>query len=287
MMSKMIQKVYGYTGYFQIYNVPFKYLPLFDYSEKSDLYQAGGINSGVTTIFDYLREHQIPFHLSDWRASETVNLQACRAALEKGQISFAYLYLANLDGILHQHGLQKGAAAEKVQWYERELSDLIKIAQRNYQDLHLYVFSDHGMTEISEECDLMLQIDRLGLKFGVDYVAMYDSTMARFWFLRDRARARIVEVLKKESRGRILNDSELNQYGCYFADHRYGELFFLLNPGVLLCPSFMGETRLAGMHGFEPKHPDSLAMFATNQNLIDPPQQLQDLYQLMLKAATS
>ena len=36
-MSKFIAKWYGYTGYFQIYNMPFTRLPLFDYSEKRDL----------------------------------------------------------------------------------------------------------------------------------------------------------------------------------------------------------------------------------------------------------
>ena len=47
LMSSAIRRYYGYTGYFQIYNMPFRYLPLFDYSEKRDIYQPNGINSGV------------------------------------------------------------------------------------------------------------------------------------------------------------------------------------------------------------------------------------------------
>ena len=70
LLSKCLQRYYGYTGYFQLYNMPLRHLPLFDYSEKRDIYEPGGMNTGVPTIFDILRDRHIPFHVSDWRASE-------------------------------------------------------------------------------------------------------------------------------------------------------------------------------------------------------------------------
>ena len=54
-----------------------------------------------------------------------------------------------------------------------------------------------------------------------------------------------------------------------------------MKPGVLLCPSFMGETHLAGMHGYSPDDKDSVASFATNVTLAARPQRLDDLYALM------
>ncbi|MEE9182436.1 MAG: hypothetical protein V3U33_07725, partial [candidate division NC10 bacterium] len=45
-LSKLVQKWLGYTGYFQLYNVPFRYVHLFDYCEKGDLFKPGGLNSG-------------------------------------------------------------------------------------------------------------------------------------------------------------------------------------------------------------------------------------------------
>lgn len=283
MMSKVIQRYHGYTGYFQIYNVPFRYLPLFDYSERRDIYQPGGINGGVPTVFDHLRERGLPFHLSDWRGNEGRNLEALEAALEEGKIGFAYLYLAALDAILHAHGSRSSAVDEKIRWYDRKLRSVIRLAQKKYDAVHVHIFSDHGMTDVTEDCDLMARIDRLGLRFGADYAAMYDSTMARFWFLNDSARKKVVDALKAEPRGQILSEEQLAEYGCDFGDRRYGELFFLVNPGVLICPSFMGETPLAGMHGYEPDHRDSLAMFVSNV-IPDPmPGRLDDLYGLMLK----
>jgi hypothetical protein len=42
----------------------------------------------------------------------------------------------------------------------------------------------------------------------------------------------------------------------------------------------MGETRLAGMHGYDPLHEDSVAMFASNVATAAPTD-LRDLYGLM------
>ncbi|OGG44597.1 MAG: hypothetical protein A3F84_05560 [Candidatus Handelsmanbacteria bacterium RIFCSPLOWO2_12_FULL_64_10] len=282
-MSRVIRRRYGYTGYFQIYNVPFRYLPLFDYSEKRDIYQPGGINGGVPTIFDHLRGQNIPFYLSDWREKEGDNLASIEATLKEGEVVFAYLYLASMDAVLHAHGARSPAVEEKIRWYDRRLRSVIRLAQTSYDAVHVYIFSDHGMTDVTDCCDLVAQIDRLGLRFGVDYAAIYDSTMARFWFLKGPARERVVEALRAEPRGEILSEERLAGYGCDFADRGYGELFFLMNPGVLICPSFMGEVPLAGMHGYEPHHKDSLAMFASNV-IPDPmPRRLDYLHGLMLR----
>lgn len=112
-MSRIIKRYYGYTGYFQIYNMPFRYLPLFDYSEKRDIYEKGGINSGCPTIFDYLRDHGIPFYLSDWRAAEERNIASMQAQLQTGKIRFAYLYMAAMDAILHAHGTNSEKVAKR------------------------------------------------------------------------------------------------------------------------------------------------------------------------------
>ena len=284
MISKMVQRAYGYTGYFQIYNVPFRYLPLFDYSEKRDLYQPGGINSGAPTIFDLLRREKTPFHLSDWRLSEARNLASLAEDLSRGSITFAYLYLAAFDGLLHAEGTNSPRIAEKIAWYDQELRQIKNIAEKNYDGVRICIFSDHGMTDTLESCDIRPVIENAGLKFGVDYTAMYDSTMARFWFSSDGARRRVTAALASEARGHILSDDELRHYGCDFPDRRYGQLFFLMNPGMLLCPSFMGETPLAGMHGYAPEDKDSMAMFASNVEPAKRPQRLDDIFGLMESA---
>lgn len=281
-LSRVLQRLYGFTGYFQIYNMPFRYLPLFDYSEKRDIYFPGGINGGCPVIFDALRERRIPFYLSDWRLREEENIQRLNGAIQQGEIPFAYLYLAAMDAILHQYGTDSEKVREKIDGYDRQLRAIVDLAQRHYETVRVCVFSDHGMTDTVDTCDLMAAIQQLDLKFGDDYAAVYDSTMARFWFFSGRARELIAAVLHEEKRGEILSLETLRDYGCDFPHQKYGELIFSMNPGVLLCPSFMGETRLNGMHGYDPYHKDSLAMFAANYAPDPAPNRLDNLYGLMM-----
>ena len=285
LISSALRRYCGYTGYFQLYDMPFEYLHLFEHTEPRDLFAPGGINTGAPTIFDHLRGQQIPFFLSDWRASEVANLKALKRALCRGHAAFAYLYLAGMDAVLHAKGTQHRSVSDKVEWYDTELRQVLAAAAEHYDSVRLYVFSDHGMTDTTEDCDLMSRIASLGLDFGVDYAAAYDGTMARFWFLNGRARDRIAGALQEEALGRILSEEEMRDYGCDFPTNRYGDAVFLLNPGILLCPSFMSRTHLVGMHGYDPAHKDSTAMFACGAEPVSMPRRLDDMYGLMRSEA--
>jgi len=281
-LSRFLKRFYGYTGYFQIYGMPFDKIRYFDYSEKRDIYEPGGINGGQPVIFDWLREKKIPFYKSDWRAPEETNLAVLEEAIDEGEIRFAYLYMAAMDAILHQYGAASEQGAAKIRWYEEQIRRVLDRAHQNYDEVHIYLFSDHGMTDTIDVCPLIERVDALGLRFGTDYAAVYDSTMARFWFLSDRAREAIPEALRAEPKGRILTEKDLHRFGCDFSDRKYGDLFFLMNPGVLLCPSYMSEAYIAAMHGYTPEDKDSTAMFASNVVPDPMPKRLDDLYGLMV-----
>ena len=203
-ISRAVGSALGYTGYFQLYNVPFRHLPLFDYSEKRDIYQPGGIISGSPTIFDCLRDHGVPFHLSNWRRSEADNMAALEHDVDRGDIRFAYLYLASLDGIMHDQGPGSDRVDEHLAWYEERLRQILTLAGRRYGDVSITVFSDHGMAKVGESYNIVSRVDRLGFELGRHYVAMYDSTMARFWFMDDRAEQQIRTLLEADEKGRIL-----------------------------------------------------------------------------------
>ncbi len=280
-ISRFYKKYLGYTGYFQLYNMPFRTLHLYDYTEKNDIYEKGGINSGAHSIFDRLRQQRIPYFLADWRASEEKNIKALHNRIEQGEIRFAYLYLAAMDATLHKYGTKSPKIADKIAWYNAQLHEILQKAAGLYDEVCFYAFSDHGMTDVNGSCDLMKLINSLPLKQNRDYAVVYDSTMARFWFLRNGARDVICNALAGCEHGRILSAATLHDWGCDFADQRYGQLFFLMNPGILLNPSYMGETMLAGMHGYDPDDRDSTASFLANREIKDPPRRLDDLFGLM------
>lgn len=282
-ISKTMKRVHGYTGYFQLYNMPFRYLHLFDYAEKRDIWQPGGINGGHEIVFEQLRRAGVSMHVSDWNLKEGDRIQNFRRALEEQAPDFAFLYLGALDAVLHHYGTTSDKVAEMLQTYEMQLRALVDLARRSYEDVSMFVFSDHGMTDVTDTCGLMGRINRLGLRFGQDYAAAYDSTMARFWFLNDRARTTILKALAAENRGQVVTEAQLAEWGCDFTDRKYGHTFFLLRPGVLLIPSHMGERPVAGMHGYDPSHSTSTAAFLTNVEDVALPRRLDNLYDLMVE----
>ena len=68
-ISKLVAKYLGYTGYFSLYGVPFEQLPYFDYCEKNDIFAKNGL-SPVKNLCDVLEESGLNFHISDWRKSD-------------------------------------------------------------------------------------------------------------------------------------------------------------------------------------------------------------------------
>ncbi|MCC6650464.1 MAG: hypothetical protein IT348_04880, partial [Candidatus Eisenbacteria bacterium] len=57
----------------------------------------------------------------------------------------------------------------------------------------------------------------------------------------------------------------------------YGDDIFLLRPGALLVPSFMGSRPVAAMHGYDAGHPDMTALLASNRPLPEGVRHLADL----------
>ncbi len=283
-LSKLFARRLGYQGYFQLYNVPFEHIDEFDYCEKKDLFKAGGINKG-DSIFDRLDKEGVPYHVSDWRASEDANVASLSAAITTRSIQFAFLYMADLDGLLHQVGKDSSEVDEKLRAYETRLRGIIDTGKANYDDVRIFVCSDHGMATVHTHIDVMEHIEALPLCFGEDYLATYDSTMARFWFNTPAARETVTAALARIPQGRVLTREDLSELGCRFDGDQYGELIFLVDPGVIIVPSHMGTKPIAGMHGYHPDDADSDAALLSN---VPPPVQAEcitDIFHIMTAEA--
>ena len=279
-LSRLVKKRLGWTGYFQLYNMPLQHLDKFNYCEQRDLFEDRGLNRG-SQIFEQLKQMNISFHVSDWRRPEADNLQYLKRDLIQCQPRFAFLYMADMDGLLHKVGKDSPAVDVKLAWYEEEIRKVEAIARTRYEHLDIFVFSDHGMATVTRSIDVMTAIDGLGFEFGTDYLAAYDSTMARFWFYNDKVRRAVTEYLGETRFGRIIEDDELSELGCKFDGQQYGQLIYLLEPGCIICPSHMGTKPVTGMHGYHPDDKDSDAVLLSSKLPSTHPQGITDLFQLM------
>ena len=261
-------------------------LPWFNWTEKRDIYARGGIG-GARSFFDLLAErgvsHRVFTH-HEFRDREIV----ARAAeeLADGRYNVLFLYLSELDMFLHGqcHNREEWSAA--LARYETDLRRLFESALRRDERATLAVFSDHGMTPVRHHQAVAGEIRGLGLRMPGDYLAVYDSTMARFWFFSDRARQAITARLETMAGGRILSDEELRRLGVFFPDRRHGELIYLLDPGRLLVDSDFhnGGWKPAGMHGYHPDDPDSDGVFLTNAEPSTPVRQVADVHAFLLQS---
>lgn len=283
-LSKAIARLHGFTGYFQLYNVPFDRLPYLNYAEKRRIWEPGGLPGGES-IFDRFAQANINYHIDDSGSEDARKLERAQALVQQGQIRVAYLLLGKLDGLMHGCGPNSPAVSELLSWYDGRIRELLETAKQHYDEVDWIVFSDHGMHQVSAHCDLKAQVEALGLDYGKDYVAVYDSTMARFWFLNEQARGRIRDLLEAIPIGTVMSDEELRGFGCYFSDHKYGECIFLMRPGIMLAPSDMGRRQIQGMHGFHPHDADSWAAAISARPLPENVSQIHHLFHVLTASA--
>lgn len=282
LLKEMGRRVLGLGSQFECCVQP-TLLPYFNYVEKRSIYEREGI-SGARSIFDQLAEKGIPYRAYSYHHwSDKEVLRRAKQDLETTEVNFFFVYLSELDMFLHTYCNDAERLGEKLAWYERELRNLFAQASEIDPGAQLTVFSDHGMTPVRHHFDLVAEIEKSGYRMPGDYLAVYDSTMARFWFFNERARQDILNRLGALSSGRIVPDAELQQLGVFFADRRYGEVIFLMNPGWLLARSdFNGRGWMpAGMHGYHPEDSYSDGVFLSNQGPPAVAPCIADVYQCM------
>jgi hypothetical protein len=255
-------------------------LPWFNWIEKKNIYEPGGI-TGAPSIFDELSRAGVPYKVYSYHHQKDAEiLETAKKDVEQGKLQFFFLYLCEMDMFLHFHCTEEQKWVARLQWYEEKLRELFDSALQKDPGASLTVLSDHGMAPVTTKYDLLGDIEKLGLVMPQDYLAVYDSTMARFWFFTERARTAITASLKTQHCGKILTSDELKAFGVHFEDGRFGELIFLLNPGTLLTRSdFNGSGwNPAGMHGYHPADKYSDAIYLSNRELKHPVHHLHDIH---------
>ena len=285
-MKELGRRVLGMGPLFECSVSP-RILPRFNYVEKRNIYDRGGI-AGSPSIFDRLAQRGIAHRVYSYHhLTDASILDQAIGDIRSRTASFFFLYLSEMDMFLHMHCNQPEEIEKRLRSYDAGLRKVFKAAREVDPEATMTVISDHGMTPVQHHYDLVKEVDALGLKMPDDYLAVYDSTMARFWFFNDGARKSVHDRLNSLPCGRILPDDELRRLGVLFADRRFGELIFLLHPGWLVSRSdFNGRGWMPnGMHGYHPQDPWSDAIFLSSSQPPVSVHTIADVYPCMESAA--
>ena len=222
-LSRYVAKSKGYTGYFQLYSVPFRYLPWLDYTGEKRHLRARRNHRRTSLDLRDMESLRQAWNRSDWRNGDDKNYAEAEQLIAKGEVELVYLFTAGLDAVMHRYGPWSPEARSAIQGFEGRIEQLMALAESKYSDVRLAIFSDHGMAEVQQTSDLRLRCERLPLKYGTDYVAVWDSTMARFWFKNnDKAKQTITDLLHSATEGQIVPPDTLQKWRCDFPDHAYG-----------------------------------------------------------------
>jgi hypothetical protein len=255
-------------------------LPYFNFSERRDIYAPKGI-ANAPSLFDELEREGRSYRVYTYhQCSDAEILRRARRDIAESEATLFFLYLCEVDGFLHMHCKEPEAIDQKLQWYDEQLREVFDVARKRDSEASLMVCSDHGMTPVTRHADLAGEVTKLGLRMPQDYLAVYDSTMARFWFFNDVARERVTARMQSLPCGSVLSRQELDKFGLHFPDDRYGELIFLLNPGWIVAESdFNGKGWFPeGMHGYHPDDSYSDAIFLSSEKPSQPMRTIADVY---------
>jgi predicted AlkP superfamily pyrophosphatase or phosphodiesterase len=268
------------SGYFSLYEVPTRLLPRFDLVEPRNIFEPGAIRRG-TTIFDEVAESGATSLVRDWRTPEVEALQEFEAVLGAGSIDWGLVYLPGLDGLLHSEGSGGEGVARHLDWYEGWVRRLKESAAKGAGEVHLYLFSDHGMSNVRRGLDVISPVERTFGRNGDRYLAFYDSTMVRVWADEPGLGDEMAGFLRGLPMGRLIEDPEKGELGVAFADRSQGDLCWVADEGVIVLPSYMGRSMLAGMHGYHPDAIDADACVLGSETPRREMKHIRDLHGLM------
>jgi len=97
------------------------------------------------------------------------------------------------------------------------------------------LFSDHGQDRVNGVIELKSALEGLNLSSN-DYIYYIEAFRARFWFNNDVARQQITNLLNSFENASVFSYEQMNQFNFDYRDDRYGELFFVVDPGFIIFP---------------------------------------------------
>jgi predicted AlkP superfamily pyrophosphatase or phosphodiesterase len=188
-----------------------------------------------------------------------------------------------LDGLGHQFG----PCSPKCLNYARALDKVLRVIYHKLKDtfgknLTFIVFSDHGQCEQFHRVDLLSEFNRKGLKLGDDYLCFVDATLALFWSESGVIEEKILTTLSRNKLGRIIDEDQKRKYHIRFSNKGFGEIIFVLKPGVTFFPNFYSSLRpMKGLHGYLPEDDVQESFLISNKLLQSSPIHVKDIRELL------
>lgn len=261
-------------AYASTLDVPLSLLPFFDFAEQ---FAPWDRQAGYRSIFHEMDERGMRWASLGWpyqTAGNPGDAGICDQALRllENRPRMLFVHFQEADGAGHCFGPGSPEVTAVCQKTSEHLDVLMNACRAAYSLVDVLLFADHGMVTTQSSIDIWALLNQSRRRLGEEYVCFLDSTMARFWFLRNGVRAEIEELLSGVRGGRVIREDEERRLGIEALPRENAELYFLADPGVTISPCFfdMSGGRPKGMHGYDPDCKDNQGVFLFASNRSEP-----------------
>lgn len=219
------------------------------------------------TLFTVLDKEKVSWHGQqevDNKYFGTKPKDCNKFELTNNEVDLFFYYFP--DGIGHSFGTKSRQMKEYLKKMDGTIRRVYEDAKKKHKDLNFFIFSDHGMTEITKTVDIQAHLKNLPLKHGKDYLVFLDATMARFWAFNDRAREVLEKELPKIPHTKFFDEKLKKKYHLDFKDRKWFDYLLLLDPGTRPMPDYFVpiKSSIKAYHGYIPEDKDSYGIFITN-----------------------
>lgn len=186
--------------------------------------------NGIDSIFNIIGEDNCNFYFVTNFKKMIKSLNSSFINNKKLQIFDAHA----TDHFTHWNIQDEDKMAAAYKQIDERIEEMHKECQR--RGITTMILSDHAQERVKETIDIVGKMKELGIqKNEISY--FIEASKARFWFHTDSAREKMLEYLSGNEKGTLLHFEELYKYGIEFDDDRYGEYYFVTNPGVVFYPN--------------------------------------------------
>jgi len=258
----------AYWGIPRLYNLPMRYWPNIDVSEKR-YWDEDGYLEGCPTIFELLRREGIAYEVVGMVPHEIETSRLVAAHTFRQVQPWTYLFIGDVDALSHHYTQDSPEVIAKLQAFDRIVERSCRELERLAGEYDVMVWSDHGHVVLNEKIDLYALFRQAGDDLS-HYMHIVDINFARFWFRDAGERRRVEAVLAGIRNGYVLSAEDAERWHVRMADTRYGELIFYLDAGSAFSRTIFGfGLRQKSIHGYVPSHPDCDGVFVSNHPLAE------------------
>lgn len=186
--------------------------------------------NGYDTFFNVIKESDCNYIYS----TKLHKLNRIEPEMFNKDLKFELIETHGLDTISHWYLGNKQKMIDSYNMVDRYIRFLHSECQK--KGITLLIMADHGMELVKNSVDIIQKIR--DLRINNNEITYYiEASKVRFWFHTDSAREKMLNYLSENHDGVLLSRQDMHEFNVKFENDRYGEYYFVLNPGTIFFPN--------------------------------------------------